>query len=205
VGALGENELIAILLGAGTATRGALVVAQDVLDAAGGVGGLAHVGLDDLMHVPGVGQPRAARLVAAVELGRRAVLHIGRERPQLKTPHDIGHHLLPQYGGHREERFGIVLLDSKYRLIRTEVISIGTLDASIAHPRDIFRAAAIASAFCVALFHNHPSGDPAPSPDDLELTSRMVAAGEVMGIPVVDHIILGAGRFYSFRNAGLLR
>lgn len=205
VGALGDNELVAILLGTGTASRGALVVAQDVLDVAGGVHGLSQLALDDLLRVSGVGPPRAARLLAAVELGRRAVTRRGLDRLQLATPRALGEYLLPLYGGHREERFGIVMLDSKYRLIRSETISIGTLDASIAHPRDIFRVAAVASAFCIALFHNHPSGDPAPSRDDVSLTARLVAAGELLEIPVVDHLILGDGRFYSFRSEGALR
>jgi DNA repair protein RadC len=205
VGALGDNELVAILLGTGTASRGALSVAQDVLDVAGGVEGLAHLAVDDLLRVSGVGPPRAARVVAAVELGRRAVTRRGLERPQLKTPRELAEYLLPLYGGHREERFGIVMLDSKYRLLRSDTISIGTLDASIAHPRDIFRAAAIGSAFCIALFHNHPSGDPAPSRDDVALTARLVAAGDLLEIPVVDHVILGAGRYYSFRSEGVLR
>ena len=204
VTALGDNELVAILLGTGTTRHGALAVAQEVLAVAGGVGGLPQLALDDLLRVSGVGRPRAARLLAAVELGRRAMSHRGSGRPQLKTPGDLGHYLLPLFGGHREERFGIVMLDSKYRLIRSETISIGTLDASIAHPRDIFRTAATASAFCIALFHNHPSGDPLPSRDDVTLTARLVAAGELMDIKVVDHIILGAGRFFSFRQAGLL-
>ena len=129
----------------------------------------------------------------------------GLDRLLLATPRALGEYLLPLYGGHREERFGIVMLDSKYRLIRSETISIGTLDASIAHTRDIFRVAAVASAFCIALFHNHPSGDPAPSRDDVSLTARLVAAGELLEIPVVDHLILGDGRFYSFRSEGALR
>jgi DNA repair protein RadC len=205
VSALGDNELVAILLGSGTAGRGALSVAQDVLDLAGGVSGLPRLAVDDLVRVSGVGRPRAARLLAAVELGRRALALAGDERPQLDSTRRIGLYLLPLYGGHREERFGIVMLDSKYRLIRSQTLSIGTLDASIAHPREIFRVAALASAFCIALFHNHPSGDPSPSRDDKALTSRMVAAGRVMGIDVVDHLILGAGRWFSFREAGLLQ
>jgi DNA repair protein RadC len=205
VAALGDNELVAILLGTGTTGRDALAVAQDVLEVAGGVGGLPQLGVDELLRVSGVGEPRAARLIAAVELGRRAVTHVGRERRQFKSPSDIGHYLLPMYGGHREERFGVVMLDSKYRLIRSATLSIGTLDASFAHPRDIFRAAALASAFCIALFHNHPSGDPTPSKDDKDLTSRLVAAGDLMGIEVIDHVILGGGRWFSFRDAGLLR
>jgi DNA repair protein RadC len=112
--------------------------------------------------------------------------------------------LLPLYGGHREERFGIVMLDSKMCLIRSEIVSVGTLDASIAHPRDIFRAAVLASAFAIVVFHNHPSGDPTPSADDVRLTATLASAGEVMDIRVVDHVILGAGRYYSFREAGVL-
>lgn len=205
VSALGDNELIAVLLGTGTATRDALAVAQDVLDVAGGVGGLPQLALDDLLRVSGVGPPRAARVLAAVELGRRAMSHTGQERPQLHTSAAIGRYLLALYGGHREERFGILMLDAKYRLIRAATLSIGTLDASVAHPRDIFRTAALASAFCIALFHNHPSGDPSPSRDDAFLTTRVVTAGDIMGIDVIDHVILGAGRWFSFRDAGLLR
>lgn len=205
VGALGDNELVAVVLGAGTRSRSALVIAQDVLDVAGGLPGLAQIGLDPLLHVKGVGRPRAARLLAAVELGRRAISHTGDERPRLGSGRALGHYLLPLYGGHREERFGIVMLDAKYRLIRSETLSIGTLDASFAHPRDVFRAAALASAFCIAVFHNHPSGDPSPSDDDVQLTARLAAAGDLMGIEVVDHLILGAGRWFSFRDSGMLR
>jgi DNA repair protein RadC len=205
VEALGDNELIAILLGTGTFGRDALAVAHDVLEVAGGVCGLPRLGLDELLKVSGVGPPRAARLLAAVELGRRAITQSGRERIRFRCTADIGSYLLPLHGGHREERFGIVMLDSKYQLIRAVTLSVGTLDASIAHPRDIFRVAALASAYCLALFHNHPSGDPTPSRDDVQLTSRMVAAGDLMSIEVIDHIILGAGRWFSFRDAGMLQ
>jgi DNA repair protein RadC len=205
VASLGDNELVAILLGTGVKARGALAVAQDVLECAGGVAGLTQVGVDELIKVSGVGRPRAARLLAAVELGRRAVSQTGDDRPRFSTPSDIGRYLLPLHGGHREERFGVVMLDSKRRLIRAETISVGTLDASLAHPREIFRTATLASACSIAVFHNHPSGDPMPSTDDVILTSRLVAAGELMGIEVIDHIVLGAGRWYSFREAGLLR
>lgn len=203
--ALGDNELVAVLLGTGMRARPALAVAQDVLDATGGVGGLTQVGVDDLLRVGGIGRPRAARLLAAVELGRRAISRTGDERPRFQSPGEIGRYLLPLFGGHREERFGVVMLDSKLRLIRAETLSVGTLDASLAHPREVFRAAALASASAIAVFHNHPSGDPAPSPDDLALTTRLAAAGEVMGIDLLDHLILGAGRWFSFRDAGLLQ
>jgi DNA repair protein RadC len=205
VTSLGDNELVALLLGTGVRGRSALTVAQDVIDTAGGVAGLLRITADELRRVSGVGAPRAALLLAAVELGRRAVASQGDERPRFKKPSDIGRYLLPLYGGYREERFGVVMLDAKLRLIRAETLSVGILDASIAHPREIFRTATLASASAIALFHNHPSGDPAPSADDVALTQRMAAAGELMGINVVDHVILGDGRWFSFREAGLIQ
>jgi DNA repair protein RadC len=204
VAALGDNELLALVLGSGVRGRNALAVANAVLDLAGGVHGLVHIELDALRGVTGVGPPRAARLLAAIELGRRAVVSGGGARPKLSSPQSVGRYLLPLYGGYRVERFGVVLLDGKNRLIRTAILSVGSVDASIAHPREIFREAAIASAASVVVFHNHPSGDPSPSRDDVELTRRLKYSGEVMGIELVDHIILGDGRWYSFRDAHTL-
>jgi DNA repair protein RadC len=203
VSALGDNELVALLVGSGIRGRSALAVAQEVLDRTGGVHGLLHVGLDELRRVGGVGAPRAARLLAAIELGRRAMVS-GKDRPQFLTPADLGDYLLALFGGFRVERFGVALLDSKNRLIRTVIVSVGSLDSSIADPREIFREAAIATAASVVLFHNHPSGDPNPSDDDVALTERLVQAGTVMGIEVADHIILGDGTWFSFRTAGHL-
>jgi DNA repair protein RadC len=202
--ALGDNELVALLLGSGVKARSALVVAQDVLAASGGVRGLLRTDLDQLRQVRGVGAPRAARLLAAVELGRRALAGPTSDRLQFVSPAALAEYLMPLYSGYREERFGIVLLDAKRRLLRTEIVSIGTLDASIADPRDVFRAAVVASASALAMFHNHPSGDPLPSPDDIKLTRRLAAAGVVMGIDVVDHVILGDGRWFSFRVEGII-
>ena len=203
-GSLGDNELIAVLLGTGVRSRDALAVAQDVLVAARNAGGLTRLGVDELVRVPGVGASRAARVLAAVELGRRTVMQEAGERPQLSTPEAVGRYLLPLFGGHREERFGVVMLDAKNRLIRAELISVGTVSASLAHPREVFRAATVASASSIAVFHNHPSGDPRPSDDDVTLTRQLVGAGDVMGIQLVDHIILGDGRWFSFRAARLL-
>ena len=203
-GSLGDNELVAVVLGTGVRARDALVVAQDVLRAARDAGGLTRLGFDELKRVPGVGSSRAARLLAAVELGRRTIGREAGERPQLSTPDAVGRYLLPLFGGHHEERFGVVMLDAKNRLIRAELISVGTVSASLAHPREVFRAATVASASSIAVFHNHPSGDPRPSDDDVALTRQLVGAGDVMGIQVVDHIILGDGRWFSFRAARLL-
>ena len=198
--ALGDNELVAIVLGTGTRRRGALVVAQDVIAAAGGVPGLVRLDLDELDRVPGVGASRAARLLAAVELGRRTLFGDDLERPQMLSTVDLADYLLPRYGGGAVERFGVVLLDQKQRVIRSLILSTGTAESSISHPRDVFRAAAVASATSIAVFHNHPSGDPLPSGADRLITRRLMAAGEVMGIEVMDHIILGSKTYFSFKE-----
>ena len=199
--ALGDNELVALVLGTGTRRRGALMVAQDVIEAAGGVPGLVRLGLDELDSVPGVGASRAARLLAAVELGRRTLFGDGATRPRMLTPGDLVEYLLPRYGGFAVERFGVVLLDQKQRVIRSLILSTGTADASVSHPRDVFRAAALASATSLAVFHNHPSGDPLPSPADRLITRRLVEAGEVIGIEVMDHIILGGETYSALRKS----
>ena len=197
--ALGDNELLALVLGTGTRSRGALTVARDVIEMAGGVPGLVRITLDELHRVPGVGASRAARVLAAVELGRRTLFGDGNERPQMLSTEDLAAYLLPRYGGGAVERFGVVLFDQRQRVIRSMILSTGTAEASISHPRDVFRAAILASASSIALFHNHPSGDPAPSTTDRIVTKKLVEAGELMSIDVIDHIILGSGSYFSFK------
>jgi DNA repair protein RadC len=204
-GALGDHELVALVLGAGTQARDALSVAQDLIAAAGGSDGLARLSADELRRIPGVGLARAARLLAAVELGRRALVREAGERPQFRSPADVAHYLMPLHGAHRLERFGVMLLDLRQRLIRTTILSMGTEDAAPAQPREVFREALLASASAVVVFHNHPSGDPQPSADDVLVTARLSAAGELVGVELVDHIVLGSGRYFSFRAKGMLR
>jgi DNA repair protein RadC len=126
------------------------------------------------------------------------------ERPRLGTPRQIAALLLPQYGARAVEQFGLVMLDTKHRMLRVRVISVGCLDSTVVHPREVFREAAAAAAAAIVLFHNHPSGDPAPSADDVALTARMVDAGAVMGIDVLDHVILADQRYFSFAESGRL-
>ena len=205
--ALGDNELVAVLLGAGMRERDALAVASHLLAAVGGLSGLGRHAAARLTRAPGVGPTRAARLLAAVELGRRALAGPPRVRPRLASPTAVAGYLLPDHAGHPEERFGVLLLDTKHRAIRAVPISRGTLDASLVHPREVFRAAADHAAAAVVLFHNHPSGDPAPSVDDVQLTRRLVEAGELMGIAVLDHVVLGDACWHSLRESspGLFR
>jgi DNA repair protein RadC len=201
---LGDNELVAIVLGHGRANASALDLANVVLVGVGGVEGLARARPDDLTRIAGIGPARAAQVLAAVELGRRTLTRVGRQRVQLTSPRAAAELLLPQYGSRAVEQFGVVLLDTKRRVLRTTVVSVGTLDASIVHPREIFREATAAGAAALVLFHNHPSGDPEPSADDVQLTKRLMAAGVLMGIDVIDHVILADVRYCSLKERGFI-
>ena len=198
---LGDNELLAVVLGHGTPGSSALDVANGV---AGGVHGLTRLVDGQLRDVTGIGAAQAARVAAAIELGRRTLARPPAERPQLASPRAAAGYLLPVYGAGAVERFGVVLLDSKHRVLRTAVLSVGTLDASLVHPREVFRVAASGAAAAIVMFHNHPSGDPSPSADDVSLTTRLVEAGVVMGIGVLDHLVLADTRYYSFKESGRL-
>jgi DNA repair protein RadC len=200
--ALGDNELLAIVIGPGLRGASALELANALLARADGVHGLMRASFEGLQGARGIGAARAARALAAIELGRRTLLGAARMRPRLATPRDLARFLLPQYGCRPVEQFGLVLLDTKCCMLKTTVLSIGTLDTSLVHPREVFREAATAGAAAVVLFHNHPSGDPLPSGDDAALTRRLVEAGTIMGIEVVDHLILAETRYFSFREAG---
>jgi len=200
--ALGDNELVALLLGSGTRGRGALDVANGLLDAAAGLRGLTRMSRDELARTHGIGGARAARIQAAIELGRRSLTRDPQDRPQFGTPRDVASYLLPLFGSHPVERFGVMLLDTRHRLVRARVLSVGSLDASVVHPREVFREAVLAGAAAIVLFHNHPSGDPTPSRDDLSLTRRLVTAGDIVGIDVIDHIVLADSRYVSMKEEG---
>ena len=199
--ALGDNELLATVLGHGSQHESALDVANRVLALAGGVQGLTRALEGHLRRVSGVGPAMAARIVAAVEFGRRS-LSAPDDRAQLGRPRDVARYLRPHYGARSVEQFGVVLLDTRHRVVRTAVVSVGTLDASVVHPREVFRLATAGGAAAIVLFHNHPSGDPSPSGDDVSLTARLVDAGVIMGIEVLDHLILADARYFSFKEAG---
>jgi DNA repair protein RadC len=200
--ALGDNELVALVLGSGCHQRGALAVANELLATRGGVHGLVQAACDDLSRIAGIGPARAAQIVAAVELGRRTLLQRPRARLQLQTPEQAARLLMPAFSGRAVEQFGVVLLDTRHRVLRTAVLTVGTLNSASIEPRDVFREAALGGAAALVVFHNHPSGDPTPSADDVEMTRRLVAAGVLMGIDVVDHIILGDVRYCSFKEMG---
>jgi len=205
VAALGDNELVALVIGQGSRHRGgALTVANDLLASCGGVHGLARCAPDDLSRVPGIGRARSAQIVAAVELGRRTLVRGPSARVLLNDARAAAIYLLPRFGSRPVEQFGIVLLDSKHRVTRTTILSTGSLNSSVVEPRDVYREATLGGAAGIVAFHNHPSGDPTPSPDDVALTRRLAAAGELLGIELVDHVILGDLRYYSLKESGHL-
>jgi DNA repair protein RadC len=171
-----------------------------VLAIVGGLHGLARANLDDLRRIPGIGAARASQLLAAIEAGRRTLVRSRSERPQILKSRDAAELLIPQFGSQPVEHFGVLLLDTKHRVMRMSVVSAGSLDTSIAHPREVFREAARVGAAAIVLFHNHPSGDPRPSKDDIVLTRRLVSAGELMGISVLDHVIVAEQRFHSMHD-----
>jgi DNA repair protein RadC len=198
---LGDNELLALVLGHGTRACNALMLANTVLADIGERQGLATASLDQLARTKGVGRTRAGRIIAAIELGRRTLLGCPHDkRPQILSVQDAVALLSPQFSANEVEQFGVLLLDTRHRVKRTRILSTGAADGTWVCPRELFREALLAGATKVILFHNHPSGDPTPSPEDRELTQRLRTAGELMNIQVLDHLILANNRYYSFQE-----
>src|SRR5262249_13854620 len=174
--ALGDNELVALVLGSGRRQVDSIGVANELLRNRGGLHGLVRATCGELASVAGIGAAKAAPIVAALELGRRTLTRAPSARMQFRTPYDAAAYLLPTFGSRPTEQFGVVLLDTKHRVLRTTVLATGTLNSTVVEPRDVFREAMLGAATAVVVFHNHPSGDPTPSPDDVALTGRLVAA-----------------------------
>lgn len=204
-GALTAVELLAILLGTGTSNRDAVAVAEDLLAAAGGsVRALARQPVGALARVRGVGGAKAGRVAAALELARRAAAEAERGDRTIRSPADVHRLCGPAMRDLTVEEFRLLALDTQHRVVRELLITRGLLDSSLVHPREVFRAAIAEAAAGIVVLHNHPSGNPAPSPDDRAVTRQLVEAGRLLDIPVYDHVIVGGDRYFSFAEAGLL-
>lgn len=204
-GALATPELLALLLGTGGAGHDALAVAHAVYARCGGsLRRLAREPVAALTTVAGVGVARAVALHAALELGRRSGREELEEGIPLRSPRDVHAAFASRLEDLAVEEFHVAILDAQHRLERDVTVTRGVLDASLVHPREVFREAIAERAAAVILVHNHPSGDPTPSADDRLATRQLVAAGRLLDIPVHDHVIIGRGRYVSFAEAGLL-
>ena len=202
---LSDAEVLALVLRTRGRRRASLEWAQSMLDRAGDLEALADTPFSVLASLPGLGPATAASLLAAAELGDRLKRFRLRPGDRIGHPEDIREHFDQRLRGTRREHFMILLLDSRHRVMRESQVSQGTLTASLVHPREVFRLAVRSAAAAVVLVHNHPSGDPTPSSEDLEVTQRLVDAGELLGIRVVDHVVVAEAHYYSFRQAGKIR
>ncbi len=201
--ALSNAELLAILLRVGVEGRSAVVVAQDLLSSLGQLPGLYRAGYSDLCAVRGVGPAKAAQLQAALELGRRVAVANPDERPAINSPAEAAALIQYEMGSLQQENVWVMLLDTRNRHLKTERVYQGSVNTSQIRLGEIFREAVKINAAGVIVAHNHPSGDPSPSPDDVAVTRALVEAGKLLDIPVLDHLVIGHGRFVSLKERGL--
>ncbi len=201
--ALSSAELLGILLGIGTKEQTAVELAQQVISESGGLFGLHGVGVHDLQEVHGIGEAKACKVLAAVEFGKRLGRVRNPGRPVISSPEDVDGLLRGRIANLDRENFVVVLLNTKNEVLGFPTVSVGTLSASLVHPREVFKPAIRASAAGVILAHNHPSGRVGPSREDREVTRRLKEASEIIGIEVLDHVILGDG-YFSMKEHGIL-
>ena len=202
--ALSAQEVLALILGRGISGESVMVTAQRLLSQFGSLKGVANASLEQLSGVKGIGLAKAAQIKAAFELAHRVEGYSeAGDRPVVKTPENAASLVRSRLSGKKKEHFLALLLDTRSRLIKTAEISVGSLDTSIVHPREVFREAMLASAASVIFAHNHPSGTAEASEDDVKLTRRLVEAGEIVGIDVLDHVIIGGKSYLSMKREGL--
>ncbi len=202
--ALSAQEILALLLGRGIAGESVMVTAQRLLSQFGGLKGIAGASLEELSQVRGIGIAKASQIKAAVELASRVEGYSETTgKTVLKTPEDIANLVQARLKDKKKEYFLAILLDTRNQLIKVAEISVGSLDSSVVHPREVYKEAISASAASVIFVHNHPSGDTEASEDDIKLTKRLVEAGEIVGIEVLDHVIIGGKDHASLKRLGL--
>ncbi len=202
---LSAIELLAIVLGTGRGGQSAIEVAHEVLARSGGsLRRIASEPVGMLTSVGGIGRARAVTIHAALELGRRMMNETRQEGMAVRSPRDVYRLFGPRLEDLPVEEFHVAVLDAQHRVERDITVTRGILNSSLVHPREVFREAIAERAAALILVHNHPSGDPTPSPDDRAVTEQLVAAGRLLDIPVHDHVIVGRGRYTSFAEAGLL-
>jgi DNA repair protein RadC len=202
--ALSDAQLLAILLRTGNGDHGVMELAISLIDTFKNLGNIESASISALSSIKGIGPAKIAQIKAAFELGRRLMAESGSNRPVFSSATAVYSSLAPLFKNMKKELFLCLLLDAKNRLIKEVRISEGTLTNSLIHPREAFKEAIKESAAAVIFIHNHPSGDPAPSRDDIAVTERLKQTGEIVGIPMLDHIIIGEGTYCSLKEKGRL-
>ncbi|MEX3622042.1 RadC family protein [Viridibacillus arvi] len=201
---LSNQELIAILLRTGTKEESVLHIANRVLTSFEQLHELKHAAIEEITSVKGIGEAKAIQLLAAIELGRRMSQQRIEDRYTIRSPQDAATYLMADMTALLQEHFVVLFLNVKNQIIHKQTIFIGSLNASIVHPREIFREAVKRSAASLVCAHNHPSGNPAPSPEDIEVTKRIQEAGYIIGIELLDHVIIGDHQFISLKEKGYM-
>jgi DNA repair protein RadC len=202
--ALSDVDLMAILLAKGSRQLPVTGLAVQILRECGGLKGLMRQRFSRLLRFKGLGQAKVCQICAVAEIAKRITTGGPEARRVITRPEDAAGLLLSRFSFKSKENFGILILDTKNQVKKEKIISIGSLNASIVHPREIFYEAVIESAASLILFHNHPSGDPTPSREDISLTRRLTKAGKLMGIEVIDHLVIGQNNYASFKSLDLL-
>ena len=203
--ALSSQELLALIIGRGIPKKSVMMIAQELILRFGNVKAIGQATLEELSQIKGIGIAKAAQIKACFELGKREDLDPEDLVPfDIKNPEAVVKAIRTSVKDKAKEHFKLILLNTRNRIIGLSTISIGTLTTSLVHPREVFKDAIVHSAASVVLAHNHPSGDPEPSEDDLKITKKLVESGKILGIEVIDHIIIGKNNFHSFREKGLI-
>jgi len=201
---LSDSELVAILIGSGTTKKSAIDLAREILDSLGGISNLITCDYSRFIQFKGIGPAKAITLAAAFELNKRIVLNPSDSKKALKSPEDVAGYYISKFRGLMTEEFYVLLLNTSNQVYRETIISTGSLNASIVHPREVFKLAITESAASIILLHNHPSGNPNPSKEDIKITKQLVEAGKHIDIKVIDHLIIAGNTYYSFLGNGLL-
>ena len=202
-GALNTAELLAIILRVGQKGENVIRMAERLLTQFGGVGALARVGFDELCDTHGIGPAKAAQIKAALELGKRLAAAAPDERMRVRTPADVANLLMLEMGMLEQEHLRAVLLDTRNRVTRITTVYTGSLNMAVVRVGEVFREAVRANSAGIVIVHNHPSGDPSPSPDDVRLTKMILDAGKLLDINVLDHLIIGHNCYFSMQEKGL--
>jgi DNA repair protein RadC len=201
--ALSTAELMAILLRTGSQGENVLALATRLLVHFSGLGGLARASFSELSAIKGVGQAKAAQLKAGLEIGRRLLITAPDQRPQISSPTDAANLLMLEMGHLEQEHLRVLLLDTKNRVLASPTIYKGSVNTSLIRIAELFREAIRHNSTAIIVAHNHPSGDPTPSPEDVHVTRQMAEAGKLLDVEVLDHLVIGRGRYVSLRERGL--